>query len=339
MSTVTIAGIIKRPITDTPWTGAAVTWSNQDVFVIDGVTYPSHAIEVVTEGDGNGETPGFMEVVLAVPDSGAARYQVMLPDGNRGIVYLEAGMGPLALEDVIAGIFGEAGGIATPIIVRPTFAGEWDEEVEYSEYEIVQHNGSSYIVPLGETVAAGTEPPSEPWELFAGGATAAQRAALDSLLAAGNGLWAWLVEAGTGAWSQASAIGALLFVAEDEAAGRDAIGAMAAVDPLLGAYRETVVTANAGATYTIDWSAGTIFVLTLTDNTAVTMSNVAAGRSITVIYIQDGVGGRIPTYVNTIRWPGSAPVLSTAASARDKLVFDSYNGTVIDGQLAGKAYA
>jgi hypothetical protein len=110
-------------------------------------------------------------------------------------------------------------------------------------------------------------------------------------------------------------------------------------DPAFVAYREGVVTATAGATYTIDWTAGTIFALTLTDNTAVTMSNVAAGRSITVIYIQDGVGGRIPTYVNTIRWPGSAPVLSTAASARDKLVFDSYNGTVIDGQLAGKAYA
>jgi hypothetical protein len=125
----------------------------------------------------------------------------------------------------------------------------------------------------------------------------------------------------------------------DEIAPGD-IGAMAAADPLLAAYRETVITATVAATYTIDWSVGTIFVLTLTDNTAITMSNVAAGRSITVIYIQDGTGNRIPSYTNAITWPeGGAATLSTAANDRDKIVFDSYNGTVIDGQLAGLAYA
>jgi hypothetical protein len=137
-----------------------------------------------------------------------------------------------------------------------------------------------------------------------------------------------------------TATGAAVLAAEDEAAGRTAIGAMAAADPLLVAYRETVVTANAGASYTVDWSAGTVFVLTLMDNTAITMSNVAAGRSITVHLIQDGTGNRVPTYTNTITWPeGSAPTLSTGAGERDKVVFDSYNGTVIDGQLVGKAYA
>ena len=55
--------------------------------------------------------------------------------------------------------------------------------------------------------------------------------------------------------------------------------------------------------------------------------------------IQGGAGSYTVTWTG-VTWPGAtAPTLSTVVGRRDKLVFDSYNGTAIDGSLAGLNYS
>jgi hypothetical protein len=96
---------------------------------------------------------------------------------------------------------------------------------------------------------------------------------------------------------------------------------------------EPVVTATVAANYTINAASGSVFVLTLTGNHQLSFSNLAAGRVITVHIIQDGVGNRVPTWSGVTWGATGAPTLRTGANDRDKLSFDSYNGTIVDGHL------
>jgi len=83
---------------------------------------------------------------------------------------------------------------------------------------------------------------------------------------------------------------------------------------------ETVVTASTGAAYTIDPTAGTIFDLTLTDNTAFTVDPLEDGRSFTLVLTQGGAGSFIPTWTDAVRYStGIPPVLSTAVGLEDVL--------------------
>lgn len=141
-----------------------------------------------------------------------------------------------------------------------------------------------------------------------------------------------------------------LLQSADAAGARAAIGAAAlgantfTGNQALGGYelqnyKEQVVTATVSGNYAVDGSAGNIFVLTLAGNHQISFTNMIAGRGVTVVFIQDGTGNRVPTW-SGVTWPeGDAPTLSTAAGARDKLVFDSYNGSAVDGQIVGLAYA
>lgn len=102
-------------------------------------------------------------------------------------------------------------------------------------------------------------------------------------------------------------------------------------------YSHQVVAANTGAAYEIDWSAGTVFELTLTDNPTFTFANESAGRAITLILIQDGTGGRTVTWPGAVDWAnGTAPRLSTTASAINVVTLICQNdGSTISGFSEG----
>lgn len=104
-------------------------------------------------------------------------------------------------------------------------------------------------------------------------------------------------------------------------------------------YTEKVITAEVSTDYEIDASLGSVFVLTLTASVNISFANMIAGRGITVHIIQDDVSSRVPTFVGVTWDADGVPTLSTTANYRDKLVFDSYDGSVIDGQLVGLNYS
>lgn len=106
-------------------------------------------------------------------------------------------------------------------------------------------------------------------------------------------------------------------------------------------YSETLVTdTDSGATHTIDVSTGNHHALTLTANCTLTFSNPSpTGKacSFTLRVIQDGTGSRTLTYPASVDWAGgSAPTLTTDASAVDFLTFLTYDaGTTWYGFPAG----
>lgn len=118
-----------------------------------------------------------------------------------------------------------------------------------------------------------------------------------------------------------------------------------AVRPEIKDYAETAATnATSGATATIDLESGNVHDVTLTDNCTFTFSNPpATGKagSFTLILRQDGTGSRTVTWPASVDWPeGTAPTISTAASAVDVLVFVTVDGgTTWLGMLAGAAFS
>jgi len=102
-------------------------------------------------------------------------------------------------------------------------------------------------------------------------------------------------------------------------------------------FSEQVVQANTGAAYEIDWSAATLFELTLTDSPTFTFANEAAGKAITLILIQDGTGSRTVTWPGAVDWASAtAPTLSSGASDVDVITMICRNdGTTVLGFAAG----
>jgi hypothetical protein len=92
-------------------------------------------------------------------------------------------------------------------------------------------------------------------------------------------------------------------------------------------FNSEVSTTGTGA-QTIDWSAGQKHVFTFGAGTATFSFTAPNGPcSLTLRIVQDGTGGRTASWPGTVKWSGgSAPVLSTAASAVDIITF-YYNGT------------
>lgn len=109
-------------------------------------------------------------------------------------------------------------------------------------------------------------------------------------------------------------------------------------------YSETVVTADSNSDYTIDLTQGNIFELTLTDNCTLSFSNPPVNGkagSVTLILTQDGTGNRTVTWPGSVTWAGgTAPTLSTAASAIDIIqLFTTNGGTTWRGFLAGTNFS
>lgn len=101
---------------------------------------------------------------------------------------------------------------------------------------------------------------------------------------------------------------------------------------------------NTGSTETIDLENGNVHTCTLDANCTFTFSNPTASGdscSFTLILTQDGTGSRAVTWPASVDWPGGTPpILSTTASARDKLIFETRDGgTTWEGNLVGKGYA
>lgn len=79
---------------------------------------------------------------------------------------------------------------------------------------------------------------------------------------------------------------------------------------------------TSGATITPDMNAGANFTLTLAHNaTLANPSNLQAGDSGAIEITQDGTGSRTLAYGSQWKFPGGAPVLSTAAGAVDLLTW------------------
>jgi hypothetical protein len=101
-------------------------------------------------------------------------------------------------------------------------------------------------------------------------------------------------------------------------------------------YNEKINTTSGCGTKNIDWSTGNIFEVTMTGTVTFTFSSLVAGKSITLLLIQDGSGSHIISWP-TIKWSGgSAPTLTTTGSAIDVItLFVGSDGTTIYGFLAG----
>lgn len=100
---------------------------------------------------------------------------------------------------------------------------------------------------------------------------------------------------------------------------------------------EQIITASPSTPYAVDWAAGTLFEITLGQNTTFTFSNLAAGRSVTLVLIQDATGSRTVTWPAGVDWPsGVAPTLSTGANAVDVItLFVRADGATVIGLTAG----
>jgi hypothetical protein len=106
MATRTISGVLRKPISNDLWTEATVKFRLTRPFAVSGASYPTQTQSVTSDG-----TTAVITVVLAVPDSGAARYECILPDNRNFVFFLEAGVGTVNFEDLVAGEFaaGDAG--------------------------------------------------------------------------------------------------------------------------------------------------------------------------------------------------------------------------------------
>jgi hypothetical protein len=105
---------------------------------------------------------------------------------------------------------------------------------------------------------------------------------------------------------------------------------------------------NAGTSLAVTPGGGNGCVKLITLNAAnctITFNAPAfSGRAYTLEFVitQDATGGRTITWPTSVKWAGgSAPTLSTAANAVDRVVFTTYNtaNTLWYGDLIGKGYA
>ena len=102
-------------------------------------------------------------------------------------------------------------------------------------------------------------------------------------------------------------------------------------------YVEKVYTANTGTAITLSLANGTVQVLTLTGNAAVTMPTAVAGKSFVIFLKQDATGSRTVSW-STVKWPGgTAPTITSTASKQDIFSFFS-DGTNWYGVTVGQNY-
>lgn len=85
-----------------------------------------------------------------------------------------------------------------------------------------------------------------------------------------------------------------------------------------GGIQQTVVTANTGTSYNIDFDAASVYNLTLTGNCVFTASTVVAGKIGFIVLNQDGTGSRTVTFPAAFAFPSNtAPTISPTASKSD----------------------
>ena len=108
--------------------------------------------------------------------------------------------------------------------------------------------------------------------------------------------------------------------------------------PTINGYTESTVTANTSTAYTIDITAGTVQILTLTGNCTYTFPTATAGKSFLLKQIQDGTGSRTVTWPANVKWANSiTPTLTSTAGRADLFAFTA-DGTSWYGRQIGGNY-
>lgn len=107
---------------------------------------------------------------------------------------------------------------------------------------------------------------------------------------------------------------------------------------------ETLNAMGSGSgTRSINLASGNVVSATLSGNTTFTFTGATASTACSFgLYLtQDGTGNRTVTWPGSVKWAGgTAPTLSTAASAVDVLVFETINGgTTWYGSLVGTNFS
>ncbi len=104
-------------------------------------------------------------------------------------------------------------------------------------------------------------------------------------------------------------------------------------------YTEEVATANTLTAYTISLANGSVQILTLTGNCTYTFPTPVAGKSFTLVQLQDATGGRTVTWPASVKWPANtAPTITSTASKGDKFVFTAIDSSNWLGSVAGQNY-
>ena len=108
-----------------------------------------------------------------------------------------------------------------------------------------------------------------------------------------------------------------------EADGAEKFRVVAAGVKLTGSTETNIVTqaATAGGTTTLDLNSADNWIVTLGGNTTMgDPSNEKLGQSGSIWMVQDGTGSRTAAWNSAFKWTGgTAPTLSTAASAIDRI--------------------
>lgn len=103
-----------------------------------------------------------------------------------------------------------------------------------------------------------------------------------------------------------------------------------AISPKALADAAAPVASSVTGAVTLDLATGFNFVLTLTGNiTLAVPSNMTSGDSGVIYFVQDATGSRTLALNAAIKKPGSAPTLSTAANAVDRVGY-FVRGTVLE---------
>lgn len=104
----------------------------------------------------------------------------------------------------------------------------------------------------------------------------------------------------------------------------------------MATYTETKSSAAISTTYDVSWSSGSVYWLSMNDNTTLTFSSAVEGQSLT-LFIKQNVGSKAITWP-TISWPaGVAPTLTTTAGKIDIITL-VYIGGVYYGFTGGQNY-
>ena len=115
----------------------------------------------------------------------------------------------------------------------------------------------------------------------------------------------------------------------------NASNALGTAQTFTAAQRGTITALTDGATITPDFSASNNYSVTLGGNrTLANPTNLTAGQSGVILITQDGTGSRTLAYGSYFKFPGgTAPTLTTTASAIDALVYFVDSSTRITARL------
>jgi len=113
------------------------------------------------------------------------------------------------------------------------------------------------------------------------------------------------------------------------------VAGLAVAQTYTKAQRGSITTLTSATTVTPDFAASNNFTLTLGHNiTLANPSNLTAGQSGAIFLVQDGTGSRTASFGSYWDFPsGTAPTLTTTASAVDLLVYVVRSTTSIHAQL------